>query len=98
MLDVILFLNSINGGHIKLSSNELVTVLLGANSEAFHTFCLELNPLTILMIMIISMFVIGQVGKELFCVKKSILVTFSVLIISLCKVNNLVFIAVFLPN
>ena len=74
MLDVILFLNSINGGHIKLSSNELVTVLLGANSEAFHTFCLELNPLTILMIMIISMFVIGQVGKELFCVKKSILV------------------------
>ena len=41
---------------------------------------------------------IGQVGKELFCVKKSILVTFSVLIISLCEVNTSVFIAVFLPN
>ena len=41
---------------------------------------------------------IGQVGKELFCVKKSILVTFSVLIISLCEVNTSVFNAMFLPN
>ena len=38
---------------------------------------------------------IGQVSKELFCVKKSILVTFSVLIISLCEVNSSVFIAKF---
>ena len=37
---------------------------------------------------------IGQVGKELFCVKKSILVTFSVPIISLCEVKTSVFIAV----
>ena len=44
------------------------------------------------------LFLIGQVGKELFCVKKSILVTFSVLIISLCEVHTSVFIAVFLPN
>ena len=31
---------------------------------------------------------IGYVGKELFCVKKSILVTFNVLIISLCEVKT----------
>ena len=41
---------------------------------------------------------IGQVGKELFCVKKSTLVTFSVPIISLCEVKTSVFIAVILPN
>ena len=41
----------------------------------------------------------GQVGKELFCVnKKSILVTFSVPIISLCEVKTLAFFAVSLPN
>ena len=32
--------------------------------------------------------IIGKVGKELFYVKKSILVTFSVLIISLCEVKT----------
>ena len=32
--------------------------------------------------------IIGKVGKELFCVKKSILVTFSVFIISLCEVKT----------
>ena len=31
---------------------------------------------------------IGQVGMELFCVKKSMLVTLSVLIISLCEVKT----------
>ena len=40
----------------------------------------------------------GQVGKELFCVNKSILVTFSVPIISLCEVKTLAFFAVSLPN
>ena len=41
---------------------------------------------------------IGQVVKELFYVKKSILATFSVPIISLCEVKTSVFITVFLPN
>ena len=46
----------------------------------------------------LSLMLIGYAGKELFCVKKSILVTFSVLIISLCEVKTTLFYAVFLPN